>query len=159
MKWKRLPPYWPFVRGSHRSAVDSPHNGPVPRAFIFSLMSDLANCWTKNRIAGDLRRNDAHLTSLWWYFHAMTKICLGLAWFIHPYSFVLLCRHRTNDYPTCQSRNSKGNGQIDQYHTTINCEKQQRLSLTIYRIAMYWTHTTRVINRRTKRPASYIVWD
>ena len=27
IKWKRFPRYWPFVRGFHRSPVDSPHKG------------------------------------------------------------------------------------------------------------------------------------
>ena len=27
IKWKHFPPYWPFVRGIHRSTVNSPHKG------------------------------------------------------------------------------------------------------------------------------------
>ena len=27
IKWKHFPRYWPFVRGIHRSPVDSPHKG------------------------------------------------------------------------------------------------------------------------------------
>ena len=27
IKWKNFPRYWPFVRGIHRSPVNSPHNG------------------------------------------------------------------------------------------------------------------------------------
>ena len=27
MKWKHFPRYWPFVRGIHRSPVNSPHKG------------------------------------------------------------------------------------------------------------------------------------
>ena len=27
IKWKYFPRYWPFVRGIHRSPVDSPHKG------------------------------------------------------------------------------------------------------------------------------------
>ena len=33
IKWKHFPCYWPFVRGIHRSMVNSPHNGPVTRSF------------------------------------------------------------------------------------------------------------------------------
>ena len=29
MAWKFFSHYWPFVRGIHRSTVDSPHKGPV----------------------------------------------------------------------------------------------------------------------------------
>ena len=28
MTWKRIPNYWPFVRGIHRPPIDSPHRGP-----------------------------------------------------------------------------------------------------------------------------------
>ena len=27
IKWKHFPRYWPFVRGIHRSPVNSPHKG------------------------------------------------------------------------------------------------------------------------------------
>ena len=33
IKWKHFPRYWPFVRGIHRSTVNSPHKGPVTRSF------------------------------------------------------------------------------------------------------------------------------
>ena len=33
IKWKHFPRYWPFVRGIHRSPVNSPHKGPVTRSF------------------------------------------------------------------------------------------------------------------------------
>ena len=33
MAWKCFPHYWPFVRGIHRSPVDSPHKGPVMERF------------------------------------------------------------------------------------------------------------------------------
>ena len=32
IKWKHFPRYWPFVRGIHRSPVNSPHR-PVKRSF------------------------------------------------------------------------------------------------------------------------------
>ena len=35
IKWKHFPRYWPFVRGIHRSLVNSPHKGQWRRAFIF----------------------------------------------------------------------------------------------------------------------------
>ena len=31
---KRLPRYWSFVRGNHRSPANSPHKGPVTRSFV-----------------------------------------------------------------------------------------------------------------------------
>ena len=46
--------YWPFVRGIHRSPVNSPHKGPVPQSF------DVFFGWVNNCVAGDLRRHHAH---------------------------------------------------------------------------------------------------
>ena len=36
IKWKYFPCYWPFVRGIHRSQVNSPHKGQWRGALIFS---------------------------------------------------------------------------------------------------------------------------
>ena len=36
IKWKHFPRYWPFVRGIHRSPVNSPHKGQWPGALMFS---------------------------------------------------------------------------------------------------------------------------
>ena len=33
IKWKHYPRYWPFVRGIHRSPVNSPPERPVTRSF------------------------------------------------------------------------------------------------------------------------------
>ena len=60
IKWKHFPRYWPFVRGSHRSPVDSPHNRLGRRALMFSLICAWTNGWASNREAGDLRRHHAH---------------------------------------------------------------------------------------------------
>ena len=35
IKWKHFPRYWPFVRGIHRSPVNSPHKGHWRGALIF----------------------------------------------------------------------------------------------------------------------------
>ena len=37
MKWNYFSRYWPFVRGTHRSPVDSPHKAPVTRTFDVSF--------------------------------------------------------------------------------------------------------------------------
>ena len=60
IKWKHFPRYWPFVRGIHRSPVNSPHKGQWRGALIFSLICARINCWVNNREAGDLRRHQAH---------------------------------------------------------------------------------------------------
>ena len=60
IKWKHFPRYWPFVRGIHRSPVNSPHKGQWRGALMFSLICTWINGWVNNREAGDLRRNRAH---------------------------------------------------------------------------------------------------
>ena len=50
IKWKHFPRYWPFVRGIHRSPVNSPHKGPWRGALMFSL-----NCALNKQSWG------------WWY--------------------------------------------------------------------------------------------
>ena len=41
IKWKHFPSYWPFVRGIHRSPVNSTHKAPVTRSFDAELFFDL----------------------------------------------------------------------------------------------------------------------
>ena len=60
IKWKHFPRYWPFVRGIHRSPVNSPHKGQWRGALVFSLIYTWTNGWVNNRDAGDLRRHWAH---------------------------------------------------------------------------------------------------
>ena len=60
IKWKHFPRYWPFVRGIHRSPVNSPHKGQWRGAFMFSLICVWINDWVNNREAGDLRCYRAH---------------------------------------------------------------------------------------------------
>ena len=60
IKWKHFPRHWPFVRGIHRSPVNSPHKGQWRGALMFSLICAWINSWVNNREAGDLRRYRAH---------------------------------------------------------------------------------------------------
>ena len=60
IKWKHFPRYWPFVRGIHRSPVNSPHKGQWRRALVFSLICAWINGWVNNREAGDFRRHRDH---------------------------------------------------------------------------------------------------
>ena len=48
--------YWPFVRGIHRSPVNSPHTGQWRGTLMLSLIRAWINGWLNNREAGDLRR-------------------------------------------------------------------------------------------------------
>ena len=57
---EHFPRYWPFVRGIHRSPVNSPHKSQWRGALMFSLSCVWINGWENNREAGDLRRYRAH---------------------------------------------------------------------------------------------------
>ena len=60
IKWKHFPRHWPFVRGIHRSPVNSPHKGQWRGALRFSLICTRINGWLNNREVGYLRRHRAH---------------------------------------------------------------------------------------------------
>ena len=60
IKWKHFSRYWPFVRGIHRSPVNSPHKGQWRGALMFSLICAWINGWVNDREAGDLRRHHTH---------------------------------------------------------------------------------------------------
>ena len=60
IKWKHFPRNWPFVRGIHRSPVNSPHKGQWRGALMFSLICVWINYWVNNRENGDLKRYRAH---------------------------------------------------------------------------------------------------
>ena len=75
-----FPLCWPFVRGIHRSPVNSPHKGQCRGAFIFSLICVWTNDWVNNREADNLKRYRTHydvivmigdLLAIW---HQATKI-------------------------------------------------------------------------------------
>ena len=55
-----FPRYWPFVRGIHRSPVNSPHKDQWRVALMFSLICAWINSWVNNREAGDLGRHSVH---------------------------------------------------------------------------------------------------
>ena len=55
IKWKHFPRYWPFVRGIHRSLVNSPHKGRWRGALMFLWSSPWINGWVNNCEAGDLK--------------------------------------------------------------------------------------------------------
>ena len=54
IKWNHFPPYWPFVRGIHRSLASDDD------LWCFLWSSPDTNGWANNRDAGVLRRNRAH---------------------------------------------------------------------------------------------------
>ena len=61
ISWKHFPRYWPFVRGIHRSPVNSPHKCQWRGTMMgFFFICARINCWVNNREAGGLRRHRAH---------------------------------------------------------------------------------------------------
>ena len=56
--WKHFPRYWPFVRGIHRSPVNSPQK--ISDAELWCFLWSVKNGWINNREADDLRRHRAH---------------------------------------------------------------------------------------------------
>ena len=60
IKWKHFPRYLPFVRGIHRSPVNSLHRGQLRGALVFSFICVWINGWVNNGDAGELRRHRAH---------------------------------------------------------------------------------------------------
>ena len=60
IKWKYFRRYWPFVRGIHRSPINSPQKGQWRGALMFSLICPSSNSWVNHRDDGDLRRHRAH---------------------------------------------------------------------------------------------------
>ena len=50
IKWRHFPRYWPFVRGIHRSPVNSPHKGQWRGALMFSLICVWMNGWVNTMV-------------------------------------------------------------------------------------------------------------
>ena len=64
INWKHFPCNWPFVRGIHRSPVNSRHKGQWRGALMFPLIWAWINNWVNNRGAGDFRRHRAHYDAI-----------------------------------------------------------------------------------------------
>ena len=80
IKSKHFPRYWPFVRGIHRSPVNSPHKGQWRGAVMFPLICVWINGWVNNREAGDLRSYCAHydVIVMLWLFAAIVCRCVSV---------------------------------------------------------------------------------
>ena len=60
IKWKHFSRYRPFVRGIHRSPVNSPQKDQRRGALMFYLICAWINGWVTNHEPGDLSRHRAH---------------------------------------------------------------------------------------------------
>ena len=94
IKWKYFPCHWPFVRGIHRSPVNSPHKGQWRGALMFSLICTWINCRVNNHEAGDLRRHQAHydviimwhcFVLLWLHYQFLVNSCESNAHILQGY--------------------------------------------------------------------------
>ena len=74
IKWKRFSRYWPFVRGIHRSPVNSPHKGQWRSALTFSLICAWTHAWVNNSEAGDFGRRRAHYDVILMYLDVVMKV-------------------------------------------------------------------------------------
>ena len=86
IKWKHFPRYWPFVRGIHRSPVNSPRKGQRRGAFIFNFdlclnkrLSKHLRCWWLETPSCSLWRH-CNATSSWR--HTLGHITTSL-WISH----------------------------------------------------------------------------
>ena len=92
IKWKSIPRYWPFMRGIHRSPVNSPHKGQWRGALMFSFICSWINGWVNNGEAGDLRRHRAN------YDVILIQKCQQIYQDISPISTTVLCMYEKNTF-------------------------------------------------------------
>ena len=77
IKLKYFPYYWPFVRGIHRSPVNSPHTSQWHGSLMSSLICAGINGWVNNHEAGDLRCHRPHYDIIIMFRHTGIKIHQG----------------------------------------------------------------------------------
>ena len=103
IEWKHSPRNWPFVRGIHRSSVNSPHKGQWRGTLMFSLICAWTNSWAYNGDAGDLRRHDVIVI----YSHIIVAITVpGAHWSFCTGSFTgaMTARVPSIDGTWCDSK-------------------------------------------------------
>ena len=87
IKWKHFPRNWPFVRGIHRSPVNSTHKGQWRGALMFSLICARINGWVNNGGAGDLRRYRVHCDVI----VMCVLLVIEILWSSTKLTFALMC--------------------------------------------------------------------
>ena len=80
IKWKGFPRYWPFVRGIHRSPMNSAHKVQWRGDLMFSLICAWIKGCVNNREVGDLRRSHAHYDV-----NVMRWHCVTASWHEHVF--------------------------------------------------------------------------
>ena len=79
INWKHFPRYWPFVRGIHRSPVNSPHKASDAELWCLLWLAPEYG-WVNSREADDLRRHRAHYD----------VIVMGLLYFVIRFILFML---------------------------------------------------------------------
>ena len=75
IKWKHFPRHWSFLRGIHRSPVNSLHKSQWRGALMFSLICAWINGCVNNREAGDLIHHRPH-------YDVIVMVCLFIVLYI-----------------------------------------------------------------------------
>ena len=93
IKWVHFPRYWSFVRGIHRSPVDSPHKGQWRGAWMFSLLCAW-NGWANNRDACDLRHHCAYfdVTVMSFFLHSKYVYVTNMSMMDSPHKWPIMTR-------------------------------------------------------------------
>ena len=94
--WKHFSCYWPFVRGIHRSPVNSPNKGQWCGDLMFCSVCAWINGWENNGDTSDFRCHHSHydkavmnywekgrddslmLATLWWYMKCAQRAAYDL---------------------------------------------------------------------------------
>ena len=127
--WRHQMGKWPFVRGIHRSPVNSPHKGQWRGALLFSLTCAWINGWVNNGEAGDLRRHLAHYDSIvMLYGIVVGHTCNGSWW-----------RHATRHYMChCWPRSMLSCGiTVRLCFLTFGCDGSGSWSLSKWKMRIY----------------------
>ena len=137
------PRYWSFVRGIHRTPVNSPHKGQWRGALMFSFICAWINDWINNREAGDLRRHRAHYDVIlmpWWI--AITHCrryefsrCMCCVWSYPCISSGFIWRNYCY-IAVCNNELSKGTASDTTAFCPVACKKIKK---SIYHHTVYGT--------------------
>ena len=100
IKWKHFPRYWPFVRGIHRSPVNSTHKGQWRGALMFLFFYLRLNKRLSKQSRGWWFETPSRL--LWLQCNILWELSFGLlpsifqreTWVIFPTTFVGTQHHR-----------------------------------------------------------------
>ena len=121
IKWKHFPRYWPFVRGIHRSPVNSLHKGQWRGALMFSLICACINGWVNKCEAGDWGRHQAH-------YDVTVMVSANSIWVylahIHQRS-ILRLEHGYGTHPVLLLDN-------------VYMQTSRAIHLTVWNIMVYW---------------------